>query len=59
MPRKIWSGPVLPPPKFPGVAMKFPGVAEILGGRGGLRIALSTNNALIQIMGGGGGCGSH
>ena len=21
MPRKIWSGPVLPPPKFPGVAM--------------------------------------
>jgi hypothetical protein len=22
MPRKIWSGPVLPPPKFPGVAMK-------------------------------------
>jgi hypothetical protein len=22
MPRKIWSGPVLPPPKFPGVAME-------------------------------------
>jgi hypothetical protein len=22
MPRKIWSGPVLPPPKFPGVATK-------------------------------------
>jgi hypothetical protein len=22
MPRKIWPGPVLPPPKFPGVAME-------------------------------------
>ena len=22
MPRKIWSGPVLPPPKFPGAAME-------------------------------------
>ena len=22
MPRKTWSGPVLPPPKFPGVAME-------------------------------------
>jgi hypothetical protein len=22
MPRKIWSGPMLPPPKFPGVAME-------------------------------------
>jgi hypothetical protein len=22
MPRKIWSGPALPPPKFPGAAME-------------------------------------